>query len=219
MTPVGKFSATPFLLICQPAELKPYTDWDSKKNLSQILTCHASNAISKKSLNILSEMVSRQQKCRRLCLKIVPVAEQRAKITHLKAKSYNCTWMCYFQFLLLIGRAKNTTFCRSTHPVTVCFAGTHILSLHQSSSCMTRTYIVPWRRRAICSFFSTCHSLLAWSHGLPHRNTHLMVNNDSANQQADIGASPSTHTSIWDVLHVCVGLRITHPGIWYFNTS
>lgn len=38
----------------------------------------------KKKLNILSEMVSRQQRCTRLSLKIVPASAARAKIPHLE---------------------------------------------------------------------------------------------------------------------------------------
>lgn len=128
--------------------------------------------------------------------------------------------MCYFHFVLVIGGAKNTTFCHSCHCVlwTQAVSGAHILSLQHSSGCMTRTYIVQRYRAAVCSFFSTCHSLQASSHGLPHRNTHLLVNNDSANRRTNIwGGSPSTRASIWGVFVYILGGVITHPGIWHLK--
>lgn len=166
------------------------------ENISwEISTCHDSNDIrKKKTLNILSEMVSRQHRCMRLCLKIVPVSVQRAKKeneeekkqarTHtLKTGAKTKHESVIFGFCCWLEELKihHFVFYSFFHCVPYMEAAggkTHILSLgtHQAvwQGCTSCS--------AVCSFLCTCHSLLASYHGTPPcSKTHLVLNNDSAN--------------------------------------
>lgn len=163
----------------------------------EISTCHDSNDIrtkkktkkTHKTLNILSEMVSRQHRCMRLCLKIVPVSAQRAKKekgeekktsahTHtLKtgAKTEHESVIFGFRCWLEELKIHHFVFYSFFHCMRYMQAAagkTHILSLgsHQAvwQGCTSCS--------AVCSFFCTCHSLLASNHGsrLPPTAKHTL---------------------------------------------